>query len=206
MAAARSFERKQLNVSSPQWNRIFCNACFLPSSRLQFTSILFSSLSKRCNSHIQINTRFYEYLMSIYFRSSMSNDITQAFWYHGAISRATAESLLELDGDFILRASCNNGQEQYVISCKSVMPTKGLHSNVQQLFFSKRTTCILCFFMTKISTWFSKTLKKVPRYKSSSPLTSTRDIRSRNCRWQFWKGLFRIYWINKIGHQLWHRT
>ena len=50
----------------------------------------------------------------------MSNDITQAFWYHGAISRATAESLLELEGDFILRASCNNGQEQYVISCKSV--------------------------------------------------------------------------------------
>lgn len=49
----------------------------------------------------------------------MSNDITQAFWYHGAISRATAESLLEFDGDFIVRASCNNGQEQYVISCKS---------------------------------------------------------------------------------------
>jgi hypothetical protein len=50
----------------------------------------------------------------------MSNDITQAFWYHGAISRAAAESLLELEGDFILRASCNNGQEQFVISCKSV--------------------------------------------------------------------------------------
>lgn len=49
----------------------------------------------------------------------MSNDITQAFWYHGAISRAAAESLLELEGDFILRASCNNGQEQFVISCKS---------------------------------------------------------------------------------------
>ena len=120
MAAARSFERKQLNVSSPQWNPIFCNACLLPSSRLQFSSILFSSLSKRCNSHISINTRSFEHLMEIHFRSSMSNDITQAFWYHGAISRATAESLLELEGDFILRASCNNGQEQYVISCKSV--------------------------------------------------------------------------------------
>ncbi|CAG5097112.1 Oidioi.mRNA.OKI2018_I69.XSR.g14937.t1.cds [Oikopleura dioica] len=49
----------------------------------------------------------------------MRNDITHAYWYHGVISRASAESVLELDGDFLVRASLNNGQEQYVVSCKS---------------------------------------------------------------------------------------
>lgn len=37
-------------------------------------------------------------------------------WYHGPISRAEAESLLQKDGDFLVRESTNTAEKQYVLS------------------------------------------------------------------------------------------
>lgn len=37
-------------------------------------------------------------------------------WYHGPITRAEAESLLQKDGDFLVRESTNTAEKQYVLS------------------------------------------------------------------------------------------
>lgn len=37
-------------------------------------------------------------------------------WFHGPISRATAESLLKKDGDFLVRESTNTVERQFVLS------------------------------------------------------------------------------------------
>lgn len=37
-------------------------------------------------------------------------------WFHGPISRATAENLLQKDGDFLVRESTNTVERQFVLS------------------------------------------------------------------------------------------
>ncbi|KAJ8953286.1 hypothetical protein NQ318_015868 [Aromia moschata] len=43
-------------------------------------------------------------------------DLESEIWFHGRISRAEAESLLQKDGDFLVRESTNTLERQFVLS------------------------------------------------------------------------------------------
>ncbi|XP_063815130.1 breast cancer anti-estrogen resistance protein 3 homolog [Pseudophryne corroboree] len=47
-----------------------------------------------------------------------SEDLRSHAWYHGPLSRQEAESLLQIDGDFLIRDSLSSAGD-YVLSCKS---------------------------------------------------------------------------------------
>lgn len=43
-------------------------------------------------------------------------ELENEIWFHGRISRAEAESLLQKDGDFLVRESINTVERQFVLS------------------------------------------------------------------------------------------
>nr|CAH7754975.1 unnamed protein product [Callosobruchus chinensis] len=48
--------------------------------------------------------------------TSSPGNIEEEIWFHGQISRAEAETLLQKDGDFLVRESANTVERQFVLS------------------------------------------------------------------------------------------
>jgi len=68
--------------------------------------------------------------------SLSSEDLRAHVWYHGNISRNEAESLLQNDGDFLIR-DCSSGRRgDFVLTCR--WKKTNLHFLIQQVRNSQR--------------------------------------------------------------------
>ena len=94
-------------MNVPLCNMLFTSAFFISSQSIIYQVFLLV---------------FWLYCSSDYvMRIEMGGDnLTDQIWYHGLLTREAADSLLEIDGDFLVRCSTMNQSNDIVLSCKWV--------------------------------------------------------------------------------------